>query len=294
MIKSLKITNHIGETIELELMRPEKSGFIVTSIDGLGPAKATVNTTNMATADGSVFNSSRIGNRNIVLSMLFMETNTESIEDIRQKSYRYFPSKKAIKICIRTDNREVETVGYVESNEPDIFSRNEGCEISIICPDPHLYSSRLTETVFSGTESLFEFPFENNSLEEPLLEMGKIIYKTEHYIHYDGDSDIGVSINIHVIDHASNLTILNSTRGEKMVINMEFVAGDNIVINSQTGNKSITLLRDGVHLNILNYVQKGSAWFTLQKGDNVFAYSAEIGTENLQFYVTNKVAYIGV
>lgn len=294
MIKTIKITNNIGETIELELMRPEKSGFVVTSIAGLGPAKATINTTDMATTDGSAFNSSRINNRNIVFSMLFMETNTESIEDIRQKSYRYFPLKKQIKLCIQTDNREVETVGYVESNEPDIFSKNEGCDISIICPDPNLYLTRASETTFSGVEPLFEFPLENDSLVASMIEFGTIIFDTERCIHYDGDSDIGISIHLHVIGDVSNLIILNSTYNEKMVINTDFVAGDNIIINSQIGNKSITLLRDGQTHNILNYVEKGSKWFTLRKGDNLFSYSAENGTENLQFYMTNKVAYSGV
>lgn len=33
MIKSVTVTNYLGDSVKLELMRPEKSGFIVKSIN---------------------------------------------------------------------------------------------------------------------------------------------------------------------------------------------------------------------------------------------------------------------
>ena len=56
----------------------------------------------------------------------------ESIEDLRQKSYKYFPLKKSVELTIETDNRYVKTTGYVESNEPNIFSSQEGSLIFFI------------------------------------------------------------------------------------------------------------------------------------------------------------------
>ena len=53
MIKSVTVVNHLGESLKLDLASPEKSGFIVKSIEGLGPVKATVNTTKMSTTDGA-------------------------------------------------------------------------------------------------------------------------------------------------------------------------------------------------------------------------------------------------
>ena len=121
----------------------------------------------------------RLDKRNIVMNLIFLQSPIETIEDIRQKSYKYFPIKKKIYITIETDNHISETEGYVESNEPDIFSDMEGTSISIICPNPFFYSKKLNETIFSGVESAFEFPFENNSITEPLLELGFIQNKTE-------------------------------------------------------------------------------------------------------------------
>ena len=87
MIKSIKVTNYLGDTIKLTLREPLLTGFLVTSITGLGPTKATINTTNISTNDGTLYNSARLAQRNIVMSLTFVESvEKESIEDIRQKS----------------------------------------------------------------------------------------------------------------------------------------------------------------------------------------------------------------
>lgn len=294
MIKFITITNHVGDSIKLELARPELSGFLIKDIAGLGPAKATINTTKTATHDGSMYNSANLDQRDLVMQIGFIQTGKETIEDLRQKSYKYFPIKKKIHMLIETDNRKLETEGYIEANEPNIFSSAEGCVITIACPDPYFYSSVINETVFSGIEAMFEFPFENDSLTEPLLEMGSIVNKQEAVVYNSGDAEVGMTIVIHAIGDVSNITIHNLATHEKMSIATTMITGDTITIVTKKGSKSITLLRDGVKTNILNCVARGSKWFTLVRGDNLFAYTAETGSANLQFYVTNKIVYEGV
>lgn len=307
MIYSIVVTNYLGDRIKLELGKPDVSGFLIKSITGLGPAKANVNTTEVSTNDGSLFNSARLSQRNIVLDMVFINTvYGESIEDLRQKSYKYFPLKKSVELTIETDNRYVKTTGYVESNEPNIFSSQEGTQISIICPDPYFYSAGEDEnnvTNFYSIDPMFEFPFSNESLDEPLLVFGEIQIKTEGVITYHGDSEIGVMIYIHAIGPATNINIYNTETREVMRINTEkissltgkgIVASDDIVINTAKGEKSITLIREGVSYNILNCLDKNTDWFMLAKGDNIFAFTADSGVTNLQFRVENKVIYEGV
>lgn len=307
MIHSFAVTNYLGDRIKLELGRPENSGFLIKSVTGLGPAKANVNTTEVATNDGSMFNSARLSQRNIVMQLVFIESvYGESIEDLRQKSYKYFPLKKNIELVIETDNRYVRTKGYVESNEPNIFSSQEGTQVSIICPDPYFYSAgedgnNITD--FYSIDTCFEFPFSNESLTEPLLVFGEIQIKTEGVITYHGDSEVGVIIYIHAIGPASNINIYNTETREVMTINTAklemltgkgIVASDDIIINTAKGEKSITLVREGKSYNILNCLDKNTDWFTLVKGDNIFAFTAESGVTNLQFRIENKVIYEGV
>ncbi len=171
MIKSVIITNYLGESIEFELRAPEKTGLYVKSITGLGPGKANINTTDIATNDGSIFNSARAEERNIVMELGFMQIPgiTPTIEDARQLTYKYFPKKKPLQFYILTDNRELSIFGYTESNEPDIFSKDETTQISIICPDPLFYSAGEDGThitAFNGIDFEFEFPFESNGIGE--------------------------------------------------------------------------------------------------------------------------------
>lgn len=304
MIKAIKITNHLGESIRLELTRPEKSGFNITNIEGLGPVKANINFTELATKDGAVDNSARLGYRNIIMSLKFLENPT--IEDTRLASYKYFPIKRMITFAIETDNRICQTTGRVESNEPDIFSKEEGCQISIMCPDPYFYDigeNGINKVVFYGSEPLFEFPFENADVLDPMIEFGNVLTRTEGNIFYEGDDEIGVTIRIHAVGEAKGLSIFNTGTREVMTINDEKLAsllgsgiqaGDEITITTTKGKKGITMLRGGVLTNILNALDRPISWFQLAKGNNVFVYRANSGQANLQFTIENQVVYEGV
>lgn len=426
MIKSVTITNHLGESLILELTRPDLSGFIIKEIDGLGPVKADINTTKRATMDGTAYNSASAGQRDITFQLQFYTTGIESIEDIRHRSYKYFPLKKQVTIRVETDNRISETIGYIESNEPNIFSNQEGCTVVVVCPDPYFYSVNTNETIFYGVEPAFEFPLFNDSPTEPLLELGTVKNKTEENVFNSGDAEVGMSIIMHATGDVSNVTIYNLDTRERMdldtskmpdyisaqlfeddniqwvsgvlmwytnpnaqmpnhglwtgyedqtwvasdyisvipgteieysllltntsrqfilglneqqegvwshrcssgtggiwsgsvtipsnvkyiriacdasgdnrlkyvkPIDRKIISGDTITINTARGNKSISLLRQGQTINILNCVTRTSKWFTLRKGDNLFVYKAETGAEHLQFRMENKVAYIGV
>lgn len=305
MIKSVTITNYLGESVKIELAEAEPDhGMIIQSITGLGPPKANVSMTDLATMDGSLFNSARVEKRNITIRMLF--TFAPTIEDSRQRTYKYFPIKKPLTFLIETDNRLVETVGIVEVNEPDIFSKDESNQISLVCDDPYFYSAKgegTNTTVFFGVEPLFEFEFENLSITEALIEFGSIENETEKTVYYDGDSEIGIVITIHAIGEARNITIYNTGTREVMRIDTEKIkaitgsgidSGDDIIISTVRGNKRIGLLRNGIYTNILNALDKKSDWFQLTKGDNIFAYTAEYGSENLQFKIENQIIYEGV
>lgn len=170
MIKKVIITNYLGESIEFELANPYKTGIYVSSITGLGPGKASINTTDVITNDGSIFNSARSLERNIVMTLGFLQVPgiTETIEDARQLTYKYFPKKKPLRFLVITDNRELEIYGYTESNEPDIFSKDETTQISIICPDPLFQSVDTNVTIFNGVTFLFGFPFKNDTVGVPV------------------------------------------------------------------------------------------------------------------------------
>ena len=293
------------------LARPENSGFVITNIEGLGPVNASINTTKVATMDGSMYNSALLNERNITMSLMFFDDGTRSMEDLRHETYRYFPIKRSVHMVIETDNRTLETDGYIESNEPDIFSNQETTTISIICPDPFFYSPRHNTNSFSTTFPNFEFPFGTvNNLTD--FEFDTVEETTESTIDYKGDYEVGVEMSINFLGYAKNVYIYNKTTNEHMTINvnrlgkvlgndLRFKQGDVININTKKRSKRITLTRDGETFNILNCLAKGTKWFTLTKGENVFYFTADLddeydneATKNVRLFIKNKIIYDGV
>lgn len=301
MINVVTVVNHLGERLKMELRNPEPSGFLISNIDGITPGDAEISTTELAATDGSVYNSARLTSREITMNIIFY--GQEPVEDLRHKSYRYFPLKKEVKLIFETDNRSLQIDGYVKTNEADIFSQQEGTSITINCPNPYFYSLGQNATYFSGIEPMFEFPFCNDSLTEKLLVFSEIRNKYENVIFYQGDAETGVVMKIHFVGPAKDITIFNVTSREVMKINTTrlesivgsaIVYGDDLYISTIRGSKSLTFLRNGKEYNVLNALDRGSQWITLDIGENVIAFTADEGDTNMQFEVYNDVLYGGV
>lgn len=303
MIKSLIVTNPKGEELTLELSRPELSGLYIKSIDGLGPPTASINTQDIATIDGALYVGSRLETRNIVIELGMLDV--PSVEENRLKTYKYFQTKRPVSIVVITDNRKVKIEGYVESNEPEIFSDMETTKISVICPDPYFYDIEPTTKNFSETDPLFEFEFSNESLTENLLIMSEIRVDTRSLIVYPGDGDTGVKIQIKMLADVSTFVMYDVVSqksmkftGSKMPsgLGTTFKKNDIIEINTVKGNKYVSLVRGGISSNIISALDRKAEWFQLSPGDNIFAYAADDGTNDEKVVVTfiYNVAHEGV
>lgn len=300
MIKSIKVINYLKESLEIELGSPEKSGLLITSITGLGAGNAVINSSDLSVSDGSVFNSSRLENRNIVLEMKYYGDNPE---ESRHKTYKYFPIKKPLTIQFTLGDRVCEATGYVESNEADIFSEKAGCSISIICPDPLLYSIYESSTPLSGIVPRFEFPFFREIDDNSEIVMSDIHIVKDTSVHYVGEAEVGISIYIHALGEITDFTIYNTGTREKISIidsviqritGYKIMARDDIFISTIRGAKKATLIRNGHSYNIINAIDKNADWFMLSKGDNIFTYTATTGEFNAQINIKNRIAYEGV
>lgn len=301
MIRTITVTNHNRESLLLDLFKPEKSGLIIMNIDGLGPTKANIEMNEIATIDGGLFSSARQESRNIVFTLRMLPC--PMIEDARQKTYKFFPLKKKISLVVQTDNRRVETEGYVESNVPNIFSKDEETQISIVCPDPNFYGIGDESTVFSGVQPRFEFPFSNESLTDNLIEFGHIMLDTRATLWYEGDSDTGILVTIHALNSADNITIWNNDTYEHITINTNRLAqivgasfgkGDDIIISTVKGQKYVRALHNGQYYNIISAINKDADWFQLTNGANVFTFTAETGENNLLVTFSYRKAYGGI
>lgn len=311
MIRSISVMDpkHNANIEVLSLSDPLESGLAITNIEGLGPPEASINLTEYAMRDGSFFNSSRVNTRNLVIYITFLG---DSIEDLRRKCYELFPIKQLIRIRVETDKRIAYTDGYVERNDPTIFSKQESVQISILCPDPLWYGSLMLHNVdFMETDPLFHFPFSNPKNEKTLV-MGSQVWVPEKTISYAGDSGAGILFTLKFKGPVGDFIFLeNKTSGQKMTIdvtklrqkapkNFEDLGDrDDIVINTISGKKSIVLkyVRENRQYtrNILDCLAQDSDWLYFVKGDNTISISVSGNQYNLyRAYVQYTEQYWGI
>ena len=88
-------------------------------------------------------------------------------------------------------------------------------------------------------------------------------------------------------------TIYNEN-GEYLQIKGDILTGDVITVTTKTGNKTVTLTRNGVDSNILNRLVSGSTWLTLKEGTNIFRVEAVRGVKKLRVTLMHRNSYLGV
>lgn len=279
----LSVENNRGEALNLST----SPDYTVYKITGLNPPKVTVNSSANTTTDGSTVNSVRLENRNIVIYM----TVEGNVEVNRINLYKYFPLKKTVKLYFKNGTRNVFIEGIVELIECDLFTNKQIAQVSLICSKPYFKDVDYLISNFGDVTSLFEFPF---SIEASGIEISALTANQRKSIINAGDVPTGVIISLFAMGAVVNPVLYDVFKGEHMAFNFSMQASDEIVINTNVGEKSITLIRNGVSTNALGYMTPDSDWFTLEAGDNLFTYDTTSGTGNLQIRFTSAVLYGGV
>ena len=162
MINYISVANEAGELLTLDLRNPYESGFAVENITGLTQGSTTINLTDYASLPGSVFNTARKGTRNIVINLVLLWANT--VEQARHKCNLYFPINEKVRLTFYTEERTCYIDGYVETNDPTIFSTSNDkpgipCSVSILCPDPAFKSINVESNKYYNLLSGFHFDF---------------------------------------------------------------------------------------------------------------------------------------
>lgn len=279
----LKVKNSSGEVLNLSATKKYK----VYKIDGLTPPAATINSSVNTTQDGSIINSARLENRNIVIYM----TIEGNAEENRINLYKYFTPKRNVSIYFKNNIRNVYIEGTVELIETDLFAQKQLAQVSIICPKPYFRSINDLVSVFSEVSSYFSFPF---AIPVTGIELSSVTTNIRKSIINSGDVETGIIIKLFTTGTVVNPILYDVNKRTALKLNITMQAGDTIIINTNTGEKSIQLLRSGAYSNAMGYLTPDSNWLTLTAGDNVFAYECESGSSNLQITFSTSILYGGV
>ena len=197
-----------------------------------------------------------------------------------------FPLKKPVYLRFNTDNHgeaqgtePLQVYGYVETNEPDIFSEMESSSISIICPDPKMYEPTPRVMALDTYQS-------NTVTNNGTIEVGLVIELTfaRNVPARTELSDILFEIQVDEPDGTiSIMSFLPHPDG--------FFIGDKLTISTVSGNKYVKLTRDSSDSGVYNAMQcvvRSSQWPSLKPGDS----DVSIGDRNgSTFTATTPIAF---
>lgn len=259
-----------------------ESDFQIISIEGLNPPNAQINTSKIVGLDGSRFNSSTLNERNIVITLKL----NGDVERNRIKLYSFFRNKEWCKFHYQNGIRNVYIEGYVESCEVGLFTNNEIMQVSILCPNPYFKNAEEIINDISKTLSEFEFPFAINVDDPVVISTIDMIRITNLY--NDSESETGVIIEIELLSNANKIQINNITSNQIFILQHEFLEGDKIIIDTNKCNKKVSLIRNASTENLFTSIIKGSTFFTLDIGDNLFSYLVDDGNNDHAVHILFK------
>lgn len=244
---------------------PESDLVQLRNLDGLGPAKAAISTSPLGSRSGGHYVGSSVEPRNLVFTL---HPNPDwdqwTFEKLRELTDQYFMSGMPVHLVFETDEKPpVGISGYVESNEPVLFSKDPETQVSIICPDPDFVAE--SQTAITGLSS-----------------------DAAVNINYDGSVDTGFNLLIEqsVAGTVGNFDIL--LRDTKFYVYMYYGAGapvnmlsptTDLEINTMPGDKRARLI-GSTNMNLLPYVRRESVWQVLKKGVNSFNLNTNYGVQN--------------
>ena len=280
---TLKIENRFGDVLELTHNR----NYIVTGVEGLNPPKAKINLSDVAGMDGALFNSAKAETRNLVLTVL----PQTPVEENRLTLYRFAQVAQWCKIYYSNGSVDVQIEGYVETVNGSLFSKSQTLQISIICPQPYFEGLHEIRNDISSLISMFEFPF---AIEAEGIEFSYINHDILSTVVNVGDVPTGIIIEITARGEVVNPVIYDNLTGRSIGLNITLAERDKIVINTNSGSRSVTLISGNAERNIMNLMKPNPNWFTLLPGENIFSYEADSGVDLMSIVFRHRTKFGGV
>lgn len=257
-----------------------------TVAEGFNALTSNINTTASAVGHGSMFNSSKIANRNITLQIILRG----DIEASRIALYEFFSPLFKLTFYYKNEHRSVHISGYVESFECNPNVSNETANISVICNEPFLLDDYSDIQSLSYIKDYFKFPC---SVPAEGVPFGEVKNNNETVIINRGEHEVGCVITLCAKSGISApIRITNLLIGQYFELNTEMKADDVIIIKTIIKQKSVHLYRNGIETNLFSQITDSSSWLQLYPGENILAVNSNLSLLNVDISIVPE--YIGV
>lgn len=280
--------NEKKEQIEFSAL----SDFFLINITGIAGINNIITSCN--NDDGSIFISSHLNNRNIVIQGKLKKENRAFN---RERLIKVLNPKLSGKLIYHNGiNDKVKYIDCRVEKSPDpIKDAVSTFQISLLCNNPYWKNYNETKKNIALWKGDFHFPLiipKTTGIMMGHREPSLIVN-----VNNDGDARTGMVIEFKARGTLSNPSLFNVNTREFLKINKSMVAGEKIIVNTNFGKKKILNVRNGIETDILNYldiVGGGDTFLQLDLGDNLFRYNADTNLDNLEVTIYFSPQYVGV
>ena len=283
---SFTLENERGNRLEFNELH---GTYTIEEIEGLGPAPATINTSEVGLLDGKQFNSSKVQMRTLSVAFAIEDNAAEN----RIAAFRVCRPKHKIRAYYVSETRDVYIDGYVQSVDVGYFDVKQVCTVTILCPFPYWQVAQAVIDEMPSVLPSFHFAFASTDAKE--LVFGVIDPLASIVVPNNGEAETGMTIELQAYGEVVNPKVIDYETGDFIGVDFTMQAGDLITITTQAGEKGVKLLRDGVTTNIFNSLMRGITWLQLPFGGGVYAHEVASGQPgDLVISIIHNDLYEGV
>lgn len=256
---------------ELELF--DNKYFTLDDIEGQTEINNSISSSKISGADGETVNNVATDVRPLVFTLTINEN--VDVEEAKRYILHYVKSKQNHTIKWERNNRTLEIVGLCEKIVMARWQKNVAMQITFFCGQAYWEDAENLVNEISAIKDMHYFAKGKGKMlyfalgsPRPLGVYDTIRTRT---FNNTGDSDVGMIIEITALAKVKNPAIYASTDEFIGVDNVEMKSGDVIRINTNKGQKDITL--NGV--SILDKIKIGSTFLQLKIGNNTFTIKSD-------------------
>lgn len=289
--EKLTYINSRGETLEFGITS-EFHCNVSKDVTGIAGIDNTIYSSNSMGQHGDTYIGQRYEPRDITIAGSINSTDKDRVLALRRKAEKVLNAELEAKL-VYTYKDYVRVIDCKVDGKPTFKKNNVFMtySIPITCCNPFWREETEVQKDIAAWVSTWEFDFE---ITDEGMEMGyrepSIIVSVEN----EGDVKSGMRIEFRAGGTVVNPILFNVNTREYVKINATMEAGDIIAVNTEYGQKGVTLTRDGEETDYFRYMDIDSTFMQLDIGENVFRYGADGDTTTLEVTIYYNNKYLGV
>lgn len=267
-----------------------KNGFLLVGWSG-GGINDTAATIPYGSGDGSYISKYRAADRQIIIKIrVFRQWQQDAV-------YKLFKQRRSGTLTHIPDNdeekaKEIDCVLISTEASESVFPKD--IIVTLLCPYPLWRSRAKSVEQICGTMNQWRFPWTFPAKKDFIF--AKIKSGNSVIFEYEGTLPTGVVAVIKTKQSISYIKIIDFYTKKQLYIDYSFPEGSEIVINTQAGSKGTKWRKQSEqsYTDISEFIEWGSAFITLETGQNRIQLLTSVGTNGIDAYIEFSEKFGGV